>query len=109
MYSRKLSKSVQKPFSRTVLEAYLGLNPDNYFVLLVPVPGFILKRTPSLAAFPKLVKHFQSTTSKKGTVPFLKGLILRHGALANSDLSSLVLGLGWGRTWVRPQPNPRSR
>ena len=47
--------------------------------------------------------------SKKGTVPFLKGLILRHGALANSDLSSLVLGLGWGRTWVRPQPNPRSR
>ena len=66
-------KERQKPFSRTAFEAYLGLNPDNYFVLLVPVPGFILKRTPSLAAFPKSVKDFQSASFKKSGDLFSAG------------------------------------
>ena len=65
MYSRKLSKSVRSRLSRTVFEACLGLSPENYSALLVPVPVFFRKRTPSLAAFPKPVKHF----SEKGVGP----------------------------------------
>ena len=65
MYSRKLSKSVRALFPRTVFEVYSGLSPENYSVLLAPVPSFLRKRTPSLAAFPKLVKGFQSASFKK--------------------------------------------
>jgi hypothetical protein len=47
--------------------------------------------------------------SEKGTVPFFKGLILCRWALAKLYLSSLVLGFGFGRTEVRPNPKPKSR
>ena len=58
-----------------------GLSPENYSVLLVPVPAFFRKRTPSLAAFPKPVKDFQSTSSKKRRAPFFRGLGARGSQL----------------------------
>ena len=64
MYSRKLSKSVRSRCREPFFEARSGLSPENYFVLLVPVPAFIRKRTPSLAAFPNPVKRFHRGIGK---------------------------------------------
>ena len=72
MYSRKLSKSFGSRFREPFSELVLGLSPENYSVLLVPVPSFLRKRTPSLAAFPKLVKYFPATSFKKGSGPFFQ-------------------------------------
>jgi hypothetical protein len=61
----QIVKERQKVFSRTVSEADFGLSPENYFVLLVPVPNFLRKGTPSLAAFPKSVKRLSGVDPEK--------------------------------------------
>jgi len=66
-------KERQKLSSRTVFEAGRGLSPENYSALLVPVPNFLRKGTPSLAAFPKSVKRFRATSSKTPRDLFFPG------------------------------------
>jgi hypothetical protein len=51
-------KERSKPLPETQSEASLGLSPENYSVLLVPVPAFDRQGTASLAAFPRVVKDF---------------------------------------------------